>query len=147
MLHGGYINQYPGGFKIQTSILRKPVYLLEQANKVFRTRSILDMELRRAPTTEEIAERSGNKVQNVKRILESHKLALSIDSPVDESGHTLVELIEDSVFPLPDWSINKVGASSKDIGIPFGTLSERAGNNKDEVRISYRGCLYPRGNS
>lgn len=103
-----WINQsISRGVKIQTSILRKPVYLLEQANKVFRTRSILDMELRRPPTTEEIAERSGNKVQNVKRILESHKLALSIDSPVDESGHTLVDLIEDSVFPLPDCSINK----------------------------------------
>jgi RNA polymerase primary sigma factor len=92
---------------MQRSVLQKPVYLLEQANKVFRTRSILDMELRRSPTPEEIAERSGNKVQNVKRILESYKLALSIDSPVDDTGYTLLELIEDTVFPLPDYSIVK----------------------------------------
>ncbi len=103
-----WINQsISRGVKLQRSILRKPVYLLDQANKVFRTQSNLDMELRRTPTTEEIAERSGNKVRNVKRILESHKLALSIDSPVDDSGFTLVELIEDSVFPLPDCSIYK----------------------------------------
>jgi len=95
------------GVKIQRSVLQKPVYLLEQANKVFRTRSILDMELRRSPTPEEIAERSGNKVQNVKRILESYKLALSIDSPLDDTGYTLLELIEDTVFPLPDYSIYK----------------------------------------
>lgn len=103
-----WINQsISRGVKIQRSVLQKPVYLLEQANKVFRTRSILDMELRRSPTPEEIAERSGNKVQNVKRILESYKLALSIDSPVDDTGYTLLELIEDTVFPLPDYSIYK----------------------------------------
>lgn len=101
-----WINQsISRGVKTQTSILRKPVYLLEQASKVYRARSILNMELRRAPTTEEIAERSGNKLQNVKMILESHKLALSIDSPMDESGYTLLERIEDSVFPSPDHSI------------------------------------------
>jgi RNA polymerase primary sigma factor len=103
-----WINQsISRGVKIQRSVLQKPVYLLEQANKVFRTRSILDMELRRSPTPEEIAERSGNKVQNVKRILESYKLALSIDSPIDDTGYTLLELIEDTVFPLPDYSIVK----------------------------------------
>ncbi|HEX9665096.1 MAG TPA: RNA polymerase sigma factor RpoD/SigA, partial [Thermodesulfobacteriota bacterium] len=103
-----WINQsISRGVKIQRSVLQKPVYLLEQANKVFRTRSILDMELRRSPTPEEIAERSGNKVQNVKRILESYKLALSIDSPLDDTGYTLLELIEDTVFPLPDYSIYK----------------------------------------
>jgi RNA polymerase sigma factor (sigma-70 family) len=103
-----WINQsISRGVKMQRSVLQKPVYLLEQANKVFRTRSILDMELRRSPTPEEIAERSGNKVQNVKRILESYKLALSIDSPVDDTGYTLLELIEDTVFPLPDYSIYK----------------------------------------
>jgi RNA polymerase primary sigma factor len=65
------------------------------------------MELRRTPTTEEIAERSGNKVRNVKMILDSRQLAFSIDSPVDDRGFTLVELLEDSVFPLPDHAIYK----------------------------------------
>jgi len=103
-----WINQsISRGLKIQTSLLQKPVYLLEQASRVFRIRSILDMELRRTPTPEEIAERSGNKVQNVKRILESYKSALRIDSPADETGYTLLELIEDRVFPLPDYFIYK----------------------------------------
>ncbi|MGB7293704.1 MAG: RNA polymerase sigma factor RpoD/SigA [Thermodesulfobacteriota bacterium] len=120
-----WINQsISRGVKIQTSIPRKPVYLLEQANKVFRTKSILTMELRRTPTTEEIAERSGIKVQNVTRILESPKLTLSIDLPVNESGHTLLEFIEDSAFPLPDYSIYKAELRVK-ISESLSVLSPR----------------------
>jgi RNA polymerase sigma factor (sigma-70 family) len=109
-----WINQsISRGVKIQTSILRKPIHLLEEANKVYRTRSILSAELRRTPTSEEIAERSGNKVQNVERILEAQKLTLSIDSPMDERGYTLLDLIEDRVFPLPDYLSYKAELRAK----------------------------------
>ena len=90
---------------LQTAIIHKPMYLLEQANKVYRTRSILNFELKRTPTPDEIAEGSGTNVLNVKRILESSQYAFSIDSFLDETEFRLIDILEDSDSPLPDYSI------------------------------------------
>jgi len=90
---------------LQTAIIHKPMYLLEQANKVYRARSILDFELKRTPTPDEIAEGSGTNVLNVKRILESSQYAFSIDSFLDETEFRLIDILEDSDSPLPDYSI------------------------------------------
>ena len=129
-----WINQsISRGVKIQTGIPRKPVYILEQANKVFRTRSILAMELRRTPTTEEIAERSGIKIQTVTRILESNKLTLSIDLPLNESGHTLLEFIEDNILPLPDYSIYKAELRVK----IFESLSVLSPREREIIKMRF----------
>ena len=55
----------------QTRTIKVPVYLLEQANRVYKTSAKLAKDMGRKPTPQEIAEESGISVEVVKRILNS----------------------------------------------------------------------------
>ena len=83
----------------QTRTIRVPVYVLEQASKVFKASTALQKELGRKPTPSEIAERVGISLDGVKRILESTNEVVQLDTPVfDGEKATLL----DEGSPVPD---------------------------------------------
>ena len=80
----------------QTRTIRVPVYVLEQASKVYRISSILHKEMGRKPLPDEVAEVAGISVEGVKRILESTNDAARLDNPIlDGEKTTLLDFISD----------------------------------------------------
>ena len=87
----------------QTRTIRVPVYVLEQASKVYRISSILHKEMGRKPLPGEVAEVAGMSVEGVKRILESTNDAARLDTPILEGEKTtLLDFISDDKSPAPD---------------------------------------------
>jgi RNA polymerase primary sigma factor len=87
----------------QTRTIRVPVYVLEQAGKVYRISSMLHKEMGRKPLPEEVAEIAGISVEGVKRILESTNDAARLDTPImDGEKTTLLDFISDEKSPAPD---------------------------------------------
>ena len=66
----------------QTRTIKVPVYLLEQANRVYKTSAKLSKDMGRKPTPKEIAEASGISAEVINRILNSTNDAISLDTPV-----------------------------------------------------------------
>ena len=87
----------------QTRTIRVPVYVLEQASKVFKASTALQKDLGRKPTPLEIAEKVGISLDGVKRILESTNEVVQLDTPVfDGEKATLLDFIPDEGSPVPD---------------------------------------------
>jgi RNA polymerase primary sigma factor len=92
----------------QTRTIRVPVYVLEQASKVYRISSMLHKEMGRKPLPEEVAERAGISVEGVKRILEATNDTVRLDSPIlDGEKATLLDFVADENSPSPDSVIAK----------------------------------------
>lgn len=98
----------------QTRTIKVPVYLLEQANRVYKTSAKLAKEMERKPTPKEIAEESGISVEVVKRILNSTNDAISLDTPVlDGEKTTLLDSVADKESHIPDSILAKATLGEK----------------------------------
>lgn len=98
----------------QTRTIKVPVYLLEQANRVYKVNAILAKKLGRKPTPKEIARKSGISVEVVKRILRSTKDAISLDTPIlDGEKATLLDSIADNDTVIPDSLVAKSDLTDK----------------------------------
>ncbi len=92
----------------QTRTIRVPVYVLEQASKVYRISSMLHKQMGRKPLPQEIAQLAGISVEGVKRILESTSDAARLDTPImDGEKSTLMDFVADEGSPAPDSAIAK----------------------------------------
>lgn len=92
----------------QTRTIRVPVYVLEQASKVYRISSMLHKQMGRKPLPQEIAQLAGISVEGVKRILESTNDAARLDTPIiDGEKSTLMDFVADDGSPAPDSAIAK----------------------------------------
>ena len=86
----------------QTRHIRVPVYVLEQASKVFKESTALQKDLGRKRTPSEIAENDGISIDGGKRILEYTSAVSKLGRPVVEGENgTVVEFIHDSCAPVP----------------------------------------------
>ncbi len=109
----------------QTRTIRVPVYVLEQASKVYRISSMLHKEMGRKPLPEEVAEVAGISVEGVKRILESTNDAARLDTPIlDGEKTTLLDFISDDKSPAPD-SIMASSALTHEIRDALNILTPR----------------------
>lgn len=98
----------------QTRTIKVPVYLLEQANRVYKTSAKLAKEMERKPTPKEIADESGISVEVVKRILNSTNDAISLDTPVlDGEKTTLLDSVADKDSHIPDSILAKATLAEK----------------------------------
>jgi RNA polymerase primary sigma factor len=98
----------------QTRTIRVPVYVLEQASKVYRISSMLHKEMGRKPLPEEVAEKAGISVEGVKRILEATNDTVRLDSPIiDGEKTTLLDFIPDEGSPAPDSVMAKVALTKR----------------------------------
>ncbi len=75
--------------------IRIPVHLIEALNRIMRERSLLEQELGREPTTEEISARTEQPGDQVELILRMVRSPLSLDAPVGEDDAMLVDFVED----------------------------------------------------
>ena len=76
--------------------IRIPVHLIEALNRIMRERSLLEQELGREPTTEEISARTEQPGDQVELILRMVRSPLSLDAPVGEDDAVLVDFVEDT---------------------------------------------------
>ncbi len=109
----------------QTRTIRVPVYVLEQASKVYRISSLLHKEMGRKPLPDEVAEVAGISVEGVKRILESTNDAARLDTPIlDGEKTTLLDFISDDSSPAPD-SVMATTALTHEIRDALNVLTPR----------------------
>ncbi len=110
----------------QTRTIRVPVYVLEQASKVYRISSMLHKELGRKPLPEEVAEEAGISVEGVKRILDATTNdAVRLDTPIlDGEKATLLDFVADDGSPAPD-SVMAMDGLMKRIRESFAILTPR----------------------
>jgi RNA polymerase primary sigma factor len=109
----------------QTRTIRVPVYVLEQASKVYRISSMLHKEMGRKPLPDEVAEIAGISVEGVKRILESTNDAARLDTPImDGEKTTLLDFISDEKAPAPD-SVMATTALTQEIRDALNILTPR----------------------
>jgi RNA polymerase primary sigma factor len=98
----------------QTRTIKVPVYLLEQANRVYKVNAVLAKKLGRKPTPKEISRKSGISVEVVKRILRSTKDAISLDTPIlDGEKTTLLDSIADNETVIPDSMVARSDLTDK----------------------------------
>ena len=87
----------------QTRTIKVPVYLQEEARKLYKICSMLQKEMRRKLTPEEIARELEIPVTLVQRILNAEKNVISLDSPIIATEqNTLLDFMVDEVLPAPD---------------------------------------------
>jgi len=98
----------------QTRTIKVPVYLLEQANRVYKVNAVLAKKFERKPTPKEISRKSGISVEVVKRILRSTKDAISLDTPIlDGEKTTLLDSIADNETVIPDSMVARSDLTDK----------------------------------
>jgi RNA polymerase primary sigma factor len=86
----------------QARTIRIPVHMIEAINKVVRTSRRILHEIGREPTPEELAEKLGMPLENVRKVLKVAKEPLSLETPIgDEEDSHLGDLIEDKNAILP----------------------------------------------
>jgi RNA polymerase primary sigma factor len=80
----------------QARTIRLPVHMIEVINKLNRTSRSLVQEMGREPTLEEIAEKMGESLDKVQKILKITKKPISLETPIgEEEDSRLEDLIED----------------------------------------------------
>jgi len=86
----------------QARTIRVPVHMIEAINKLIRTTRRLVQELRREPTSEEIAMRMYIPVDKVRKILKIAQLPISLETPIgEEEDSHLGDFIEDKAVASP----------------------------------------------
>jgi RNA polymerase primary sigma factor len=109
----------------QTGSIKVPVYVLEQATKVYKASSMLANESERKPLPEEISKKSGISLKWVKRVLEATKYAASLDAPIiSEADTTLKEFIADEHSSMVDSIVAKTDLAVR-IKEALSTLNPR----------------------
>ncbi len=85
----------------QARIIRIPVHMTEQINRIGSASRVLVQKLGREPTTSELAMESNYSLSKVEKILRVTKDPIALDSPIndDESSQTLLDTVGDDNTP------------------------------------------------
>lgn len=94
----------------QTRTIRVPIHVLKELNVYLRTMAELRKEFDREPSLDEIAERVGKTVEEVKKTLTATKAVDSIDDMYDDSSRPIIETIaaENSISPQKELERNNL---------------------------------------
>jgi RNA polymerase primary sigma factor len=118
----------------QARTIRIPVHMIDVLSKLRNIQKRLLQELRREPTTEEIAERSGICLEEVRRVMDIGRHPVSLDRPVGESDDSSFgEFIEDSTSDNPVKTANN-GILRQKIDHLLKTLTYR---EREIIRLRY----------
>ncbi|MGQ0794260.1 MAG: sigma-70 family RNA polymerase sigma factor [Deltaproteobacteria bacterium] len=94
----------------QTKTIKIPVYLFEQAGKVYKMSAQLQKRNGQKPLPSEIARELKMSTQSVKQILQIANDVIHLDSPViDGENKTLLDFVSDANTPLADSAIAQRG--------------------------------------
>ncbi|MEH6549566.1 MAG: RNA polymerase sigma factor RpoS [Pseudomonadales bacterium] len=92
------------GIMNQTRTIRLPIHVVKELNSYLRISRQLTQQLDHEPTPEDIAERAGKPVEQVRKILKLNERVMSADLPAgSESDRTLVDNIADETHSDPAW--------------------------------------------
>ena len=118
----------------QARTIRIPVHMIDVLSKLRNIEKRLLQELRREPTTEEIAIRAGLDIDEVKRVLDIGRHPVSLDRPVgDGEDCSFGELIEDVQSDNPVRNANN-GLLRQKIAALLKTLTYR---EREIIRLRY----------
>jgi RNA polymerase primary sigma factor len=118
----------------QARTIRIPVHMIDVLSKLRNIEKRLLQELRREPTTEEIAIRAGLDIDEVKRVLDIGRHPVSLDRPVgDGEDCSFGELIEDVQSDNPVRNANN-GLLRQKIEALLKTLTYR---EREIIRLRY----------
>jgi RNA polymerase primary sigma factor len=91
------------GLADKARTIRMPVNVVEKLHNILRSERTLRAELRRDPTTAEIADEVGLPLEELEQILRTAKTPVSLHTPVgDEEGTELGHLLADKTLQLPE---------------------------------------------
>jgi RNA polymerase primary sigma factor/RNA polymerase nonessential primary-like sigma factor len=113
------------GLATHARTVRLPMHVVEQLQKLAKAERKLQLGLGREPTAEEAAQESGLAVDKVTWLRRVGKDAISLDTPVDETGETVVgDLIPDTdVLQAPE--VAEYQALAEELREAVGTLEPR----------------------
>jgi len=118
----------------QARTIRIPVHMIDVLSKLRNIQKRLLQELRREPTTEEIANLAGLDIEEVKRVLDIGRHPASLDRPVgDGDDCSFGELIEDARSDNPVRNANN-GILRQKIDALLKTLTYR---EREIIRLRY----------
>ena len=88
----------------QARMIRVPIHMLERVRRQKKVEAAMTKELGRAPTPEELAERLGVNVENVRSVIELVRDPISLESPIgrDEDESRIGDLVADTRAISPD---------------------------------------------
>jgi RNA polymerase primary sigma factor len=88
----------------QARMIRVPIHMLERVRRQKKVETAMTKELGRAPTPEELAERLGVNVENVRSVIELVRDPISLESPIgrDEDESRIGDLVADTRGVSPD---------------------------------------------
>ncbi|GIU74566.1 MAG: RNA polymerase sigma factor RpoD [Bryobacteraceae bacterium] len=90
----------------QARTIRIPVHMIETINKIVRTQRMLQQELGREPTTEELAKRLDMSVAKVRKVLRVAQEPISLETPVGEEEEShLGDFIVDKRMVSPSEAV------------------------------------------
>jgi RNA polymerase primary sigma factor len=118
----------------QARTIRLPVHMIEVINKLNRTSRSLVQEMGREPTLEEIAEKMGEPLDKVQKILKITKKPISLETPIgEEEDSRLEDLIEDKEALSPQEAAIHSNLTKQTQKV-LSTLSKRREDFEDAVR-------------
>lgn len=85
----------------QSRIIRIPVHMTENINRIIRVARGLVQELGREPRPEEISDRVNMPVEKVSKILKIARDPISLETPIGDEEGSLMDFIEDSKSESP----------------------------------------------
>ncbi len=118
----------------QARTIRIPVHMIDVLSKLRNTQKGLLQEMKREPTTEEIAKRSGMTVDEVRRVMDIGRHPVSLDRPVgDGEDNSFGEFVEDVASDNPVRKANN-GILRQKIESLLKTLTYR---EREIIRLRY----------
>jgi RNA polymerase primary sigma factor/RNA polymerase nonessential primary-like sigma factor len=113
------------GLAAHARSVRLPMHVVERLQKLAKVERRLQLTLDREPTAEEVAEDSGFSVEKVIWLRRVGRHAVSLDTPVDDTGETVVgDLIPDTeVLQAPE--VAEYRALAEELRQAVGTLPPR----------------------
>ncbi len=86
----------------KTRTIRIPLHMTERIRQMYRTAQVLEQDLGRRPTPEEIAEEMDIPTENVRSMMDASQHAIALERPVGDDGDSeFGDFIEDQETPEP----------------------------------------------
>jgi RNA polymerase primary sigma factor len=109
----------------QARVIRLPVHLVEQVNKLARVRRELRTELGREPTSDELGAILDVPAEKVEELVKVSREPVSLDRQItDDGGTELLDLVADAVVAAPEDVVVR-GQLNADLGAAIDVLDDR----------------------
>ena len=110
----------------QSRLIRLPLNRVGSINKINQAASMLEQELERVPTEQELADYLGLDVSEVKGALDSVTRQVSVDAPFgDDDSGSLLDVLEDKNIEGTDMDLTYTDSLRVEVERSLSRLSER----------------------